>query len=208
MSEYLRHICIKSLAILYLGALLAGCSQIEVEMAPAINEKASNRDQANIIFIRSSPFNNKETSSVFRTEGDQIEFIGILNNDKRISFKVDPGQHVFMVASNSVEYMHADVRAGLTYYVMVAPGIGASTRQFALWPVRKGFGGEYYTDSRDFPYWLANTQAVKNSKKSFQWFSENRSRIEEMHRSLWPAWGKGMNKYELQKRTLNADDGL
>ncbi|MDH5736992.1 MAG: hypothetical protein OEZ23_01715 [Gammaproteobacteria bacterium] len=187
---------------------LVGCSQLEVEMTSGAEEALLPPGMARIVFIRSTPFNHKALAALYSVKGDGLEFIGILNNETRISHDIVPGNHAFMVAAGTVDYMRAEIRPGFTYYAVLVSGIGSSTRQFSLWPVRKGMRGEFYTDSSEFPRWLATTGVVKNNARTRQWDRDNRSRIKEMHDKLWPVWEKGQSSYEINEHTLHADDGL
>lgn len=198
----------KWVAVALLISFIGGCSQLEVDMAPDSGNFSPAEGLARIVFIRSTLFNNKDTAAVFHVSDPGLHFIGVLNNDTRISFDVTPGKQAFMVSSMTVDYMRANLKAGATYYAIVAPGIGSTTRQFSLWPVRKGMGGEYFTDSSDFSYWLSNTVPVKNNERSLNWYDKNRVRLEEMHQKLWPAWDKGKTTYELDQKTLHPGDGM
>jgi len=112
---------------------MVSCSS--VDMTPDVSVSASDPDQANIVFLRSSPFNYKEITSVYEVTGQKLQFIGLLNNDTRLTYTVAPGHHLFLVASSTVDYMRAEIEAGRVYYAIVAPGIGARTRQFSIFPV-------------------------------------------------------------------------
>lgn len=186
---------------------IAACSTVKMTSDEEILPDTQTDKLSRIIFLRSSPFNKKEIASIFEVIDGDIKFIGILQNETRISYDTSPGKHIFMVSSVSVEYMKAELKEGLTYYSMIAPGVGTSTKRFFMWPVRKGLSTDYSTESRDFPYWLSNTKQVVNNKKTRQWFSENKQSLKIMHDSVWPAW-KQSPAYEVERHTLHTKDGM
>lgn len=194
-------------ALLVSTLFLVACSTVKMTSNEESLSDAQNTGLATIIFLRSSPFNKKEIASIYEVIDGDLKFIGVLQNDTRISYKASPGKHVFMVYSVSVEYMKAEVKEGLTYYSMISPGIGGSTKRFFMWPVRKGISVDFYTESRDFPYWLSSTKPVVNNKKTIQWFAENRLKLKDMHDSIWPIW-KQAPAHEIDRHTLHAKDGM
>jgi hypothetical protein len=191
---------------LLVSGLVSGCAS-NLMMTRAAQEPASvPRGKSEIVFMRSSFVGSAIQASLYDVTSGKLEFLGIISNSTKISRVVDPGERVFMVVSESADFMKADMSANKTYYAMVTARMGVFRARFSLHPVRNQSGDEFNWTSREFANWEGTTRYVENTDLSRQWFEENRTDIVNKQNSYWPEWqAKPAPARALQ--TLNAWDG-
>lgn len=186
--------------------LAVGCASTKMAIAPEQALSPVNPDQARVVFMRSSFVGSAIQASLFDVSDGDPEFIGIISDGTKLAYETSAGHRVFMVVSEAADFMEADLQAGLTYYGMVTPRMGAWKARFSLWPVRNGPSGEYDVNSDQFQGWLEKTQFVVNTPEAEQWFADNLDSIREKQAKYWAAWQE-KSPQDLAKRTLNPDDG-
>ncbi|RRJ83233.1 hypothetical protein [Aestuariirhabdus litorea] len=199
---------LKRLMVVVLAAvLLAGCAG--VKMTPMAEQalRPLAADQSRVQFFRSSFVGSAIAASVYDVTGEEVEFLGILNNDTRIIVDRPPGKRTFMVVSEAADYMHAELDPGLTYYSIITPRMGMWKARFSMWPVRNGAAGEYQIDSSEFAEWMRETQVMGLSSKARGWFELNKEDVLEKHAKYWPVWLK-KSPQDLDERTLHGADGV
>src|SRR3954466_9873239 len=94
-------------------------------MVKAEGPMPHNPNEATIVFMRSSFMGSAISASVFDVSQGSSKFIGIVQNGTKVAYSVPPGEHVFMVASESADFMKATLLPGKTYYALVTPRVGA-----------------------------------------------------------------------------------
>jgi hypothetical protein len=111
---------------------------------------------------------------------------------------VKPGQHTFMVVSESADFLQATVLPGKTYYAMVTPRMGAFKARFSFRPVRQG--------DAEFAGWTSGTHFVANSPETLNWAAQNAADVSSKRAQYWVEWS---NKPagDRAAQTLNAEDG-
>ncbi|MCL6417584.1 hypothetical protein MIB92_18130 [Aestuariirhabdus sp. Z084] len=197
----------KLLVVLLFSVSLFGCAG--VKMAPIAPEeiKPVAEDMSRVEFMRSSFVGGAVAASIYDVTDGEPEFIGVLNNGKRITADVEPGKRTFMVVSEAADYMAAELKPGLTYFSVVTPRIGVWKARFSMWPVRNGGEGEFTFASDQFDELMSDTQLVKNTPKSLEWYKNNSASIAKKHNAYWPKW-QLKEPQDLAERTLNIDDGV
>ena len=195
------------LTFILVAMTMLGCAA--VQMTPVSDQVSTSmaQDVSRVVFMRYSFVGSAIASSVYDVTGGDIEFIGVLNNETKISYQTSPGKHVFMVVSEAADYMEADLLGGKTYYSMVTPRFGAWKARFSMWPIRTGGEGKYFTESDNFKKWVNNTKLVENNEKTQQWFENNKESIKEKHDRYWPTW-ESNSPEETASRTLRPEDGM
>jgi hypothetical protein len=186
----------RSVAIAFLSLGLAACGgaqMVKTSEAPVIRA-----DESMVVFMRSSFMGAAISASVFDVSGPETKFIGIVNNGTKVGYPVKPGQHTFMVVSESADFLQANVVPGKTYYAMVTPRMGAFKARFSFKPVRQGDG--------DFTGANSGTSFVVNSPESQNWAAQNAADIASKRTQYWSDWS---NKPASDRaaQTLNAEDG-
>lgn len=163
--------------------------------------------KSRIVFMRDSFFGSAIQASLFDVTSGDPRFIGIVSNKTKLPYTVEPGKHVFMVISESADFMRANMAPGKTYYAMVTPRIGAWKARFSLHAIHKTAPDEFSTQSAQFQKWRSDTRVVENTPKSIQWARDNLSSVVSKQQAYWAKW-QGKSSSELQQQTLEPDDGL
>lgn len=185
--------------------LLSGCVETKMQdatvqtLAPAVPGKAQ------VVFLRSSPVGSQTRASLYDVTSGNPFFIGIITNNTKVRHLTDPGKRIFMVVSEAVDFMQAELTEGRTYYGLVAPQIEAGEARFSLYPVKKDPANRFSTASPEFAVWLADTKLVENTPESEQWARDNHKDVQEKYHEYWPKWPtKTLAEKQL---TLRPDDG-
>lgn len=197
----------KLLALLAATLFATGCASNKMIDAPQQEVITPPADKAQIVFLRSSFVGSAIQSVIYDATDGGTEFIGILSNDKMLSYTVDSGKHLFMVVSEAADFMEANLVGGKTYYAIVTPRMGAWRARFSMSPVRNGGSGEFQYDSSEFRDWIADAEFSQNTPESFAWAKDNHASVEEKQAEYWEVWQQ-KSAADLAERTMNPDDGI
>lgn len=159
------------------------------------------QDMATIIFMRPSMFGGLIKSSVFDITSGQNEVIGILSAEKKIFYRVSPGEHLFMVIGENAGFMRAELEAGKTYYCLVRVKMGAWKARFALEPIRNT-----ELDSEKFLEWQKKTEQIENRDQARVWAAKHAQSIEDKRVKWLRKWDKKSDA-EKAEYTLRKEDG-
>ncbi len=187
--------------------LATGCASTKMLDRANQEVEVPTADKAQLIFMRSSSLGGAVQSTVFNITSTDPEFIGILSTGKKLSYIVDPGEHMFMVIGESADFMGANLAGGKTYYAMVTPRMGAWKARFSMKPVRNGADGDFQYESDRFQGWLTKTSFVENTPESIAWFNANLDSIVSKQTKYWESWLE-KSPEDQAERTLNLDDGV
>lgn len=165
--------------------------------------QAQQQDQgtATVIFMRPSIFGGVIKSSVFDITSGENDVIGILSSEQKLSYRVSPGKHMFMVIGENAGFMQAELEAGKTYYCRVRAKVGMWKARFALQPIR-----HTELDSEDFLTWQKNTEQVENRDAARVWAAKHAPSIEDKHVKYLRKWEKKSDA-EKAEYTLRKEDG-
>lgn len=185
------------IALLPIGLAACGGAQ----MMKADQEPTIRQGESMVVFMRSSFVGSAISASVFDVSGPETKFIGILSNGTKIAHPVKPGEHTFMVVSESADFMQATVLSGRTYYAMVTPRMGMWKARFSFRPVRQN-----ELSGSEFAGWNSGTHFVVNSPETLNWATQNAGDIVSKRTQYWPEW---TNKPAADRatQTMNGDDG-
>ncbi|MBX2869891.1 MAG: hypothetical protein KTR18_14525 [Acidiferrobacterales bacterium] len=188
---------------LFIIVMLTGCAGTVVNMQELPEgevPRGANPGQAQIVFMRPSNLGFAIQSSVFEIINDEPQLIGIVAAKKKVSYQVDPGEHLFMVIGESADFMSANIAADKTYHALVTPRIGAWKARFSLRPVSSEDRG-----SGKFNEWNTATNWVAKSATSDSWAEKNIASIRKKQEKYFKKW---MNKGRENQPRLRADDGI
>jgi len=157
-------------------------------------------NEAMVVFMRPSTFKNDFGSSVFDITENREDLVGIVPAKKKVVYKTNPGEHMFMVIGETADFMRANLQAGKTYYALVTPHMGGWKARFALRPVSKK-----ELNSKRLNSWLSSCKIVENTKDSFEWVKQNAPSIQSKKQEFLTEWNA---RPEKAKPMLNPDDGL
>jgi hypothetical protein len=189
----------RSLFIVLLAIGLGACggaAMIKADQEPTIRQ-----GESMVVFMRSTFVGSAISASVFDVSGPETKFIGLVNNGTKIAYPVTPGEHTFMVISESADFMQARILPGRTYYALVTPRIGVWKARFSFRPVRQN-----ELSGSEFSGWNSATHFVVNSPESQNWAAQNAADIASKRNQYWPEWNnKPAN--DRASQSLNPDDG-
>ena len=191
-----------SLALLFVVLVLAGCTGPQKKMEVVTPDRIPSRPEhgkAMVVFMRPSSMGYGFQSSVFEVRDDQPVLAGILAQKEKLTYQLDPGEHLFMVIGESADFMSADLQAGKTYYALVTPRMGAWRARFSLKPIYGDMIG-----SPEFNKWAKVCQWVVKTPDADLWAQANMPSIQSKQRSYYQKW---MMKHESERPRLRREDG-
>lgn len=143
------------------------------------------------------------SASLYDTTGADIKFIGLIGNNEKLAYSVQPGKYVLMLlAGRHTDFIEANVAAGKTYYVRVsAEADRFGVARYSFQTVRPAQFG-----SHDFAGWDIGTTLVTKSQKADAWAARNADSIARRRRLGWDAWSS-QSPAQRASQTLQAADG-
>jgi hypothetical protein len=187
---------IKVIAVVILVSGLFGCATPSMNLSVPIDSGiALEKDKALVYFIRPASLGFKYHAVVY----DDDKFIGFVPYNQKLPYLAESGDHLFMVVSESADFMKANLLPGKTYYVQVEPRMGAWRARFSLIPVTKDQLG---TDK--VREWIKEARLIKNRDSAYQWASDNRDDVLKKKKAYFEKW---QSKDEYQRPMLKAIDG-
>jgi len=111
--------------------------------------------------------------------------VALVANKTKVAYEVDPGRRLFMVVSESADYMSGGLAPNRTYYALVTPRFGIVRERFSLAPVNKG--GKYMQDAQNC---LKDCRLVENTQESEGWARENMTDIRAKHSENYSRWNQ------------------
>ena len=212
-------------AVLFSILLLAGCasdttSSVRCSVAffvytscpnPMIVEPLQelptpSREESQVVFMHPEIPSGLSSASLYEVIQGEINFIGILFNDTKLSYTTTPGKHVFMVVSEVAEFMEANLDPGKSYFSIVFPWEGTLIHRFTITPVKANPPAQYHLGMRFFQRWVRVTKLVTNSEKSIAWYEDNKDRAKRAYDHYWPVW-QNKTADDLAIRSLAPEDG-
>ena len=175
--------------------LCVGCSVRSDLMTPTgvgAAALAPDPGKALVVFLRPTLTGYAIQAAVY----DGERFIGIVSRHTAVPYQAEPGAHRFMVVSEAADFLDAELAAGRTYFVDVAPRMGAWRARFSLLPLSAE------RDARDVATWLAESTVVAPNADAQAWAERNHASVLKKKNAYEPKW--------LQKAArpaLQVDDG-
>jgi hypothetical protein len=161
--------------------------------------------KALLIVYRPSFVGGAYQTFLFDVVGDIAKPLAWIRRAKKTAIQVEPGEHVFMIASINLDFMKAHLEANKTYYAIVKPrymsgfpifpikAAERTTPEFAKWNEAK-LVGPNLDDAIDYAEMM--TKELEEDPESFdQW-----------RRNKWKQWNT-KTKEEKQNLTLQPSDG-
>ena len=205
----MRYIIMRSFAsLLMLVAFAAFAADDDsAKMASWEGLSAPPAGKALVVFMRPSAYGALISASVYYITGDQETFIGVVKHDYRVAHVADPGERMFMVLGENVDFLDAKLDADKTYYVLVSPRIGAWKARFSLRPVRNDAISEYNTQSADFAKWQQETKWMQRTAAGDAWYAGKKSEIATKKAKYMERWNARPSGDKLDQ-FLRPEDGV
>jgi hypothetical protein len=164
-------------------------------------------DEIQLVLMHPSAAVGMNSATLYEVTGGEIRFIGVSDPKTSVVYRTTPGKHVFMVASDTAEFMEADLAGGKTYYGVVAPQLDSAKVGYSLWPFKNDPSADYDTAMPIFDIWVRESQLVEMSAEARSWYQEHRDDIEQKYLKFWPIW-QTRTPAEIAKRSLSPEDGM
>jgi len=146
------------------------------------------KGKAKIIFIRPTSMGHFFQSSVFEIKNKKPSIVGIVPAKKKISYEVEPGKHLFMVVSESADFMKAELLADKTYVVFITPRTGWFKSRFSLEPIYRNT-----RKSKNIAYDLEKYQLLEVSEDTLKWVKKNSPDIQRKYINYYRKWARKDN---------------
>lgn len=187
--------------IAVMASCLFGCSvssdymQVQIPPQPLV----AAQDKATVVFIRPSGYGGRMKTVLLDEHG---RFLGEDWGETYFSVQVPAGDHVFLSWAENTAALHASVAPGKTYYVEVAPKMGAFSARIQLialtphsenWPKLK----EWISESK---------QIIPNEAAGQAYLTKRADDVKERLGRANEIWGE-YKPEELAERTIKAEDG-
>jgi hypothetical protein len=192
---------ISTIAIAGAMAFGAGCSVHSDYMHEQIPPQAlvAAPDKATVVFIRPSGYGGRMKTVIMDGHG---QFLGEDWGETYFSVQMPPGDHVFLAWAENTSAVHAQLAPGKTYYVEVAPKMGAFSARIqlvALTPHSENWGKlkEWMTDSK---------QILPDTSAGQAYLQGRQEDVQERLKRGGEIWGE-YKPDELADRTIKAEDG-
>ena len=185
-----------SILVVLLLSLISGSVAYSGQPIPAPEQ-----GKALVIFMDIRLKGAWQRTSIFDITSGKNETIGILSPARKLAYSVSPGKRLFMVISESADFMMADLEAGKTYYSRVSIRLGAWKARFSLVSIRKD-----ELDGKQFRNWNKKKVLDDNHNYAVTWAAEHAPSIEGTRAKYIKKWNK-KSAADKAERTLQKDDG-
>jgi hypothetical protein len=173
--------------IVALAVLAAGCGTIRhmKELPAGTAVAAPKPGKAVVVFMRSARVGGSITASVFEIRNDNPEIVGLVSSNTKVAYEVDPGKRLFMVISETADYMSADLAPNRTYYAFVTPRMGVWRARFSLAAVNKN--GNMVQAAQNC---LKDCRLIVKTPEADDWARANMNDIRSKHAEVYPRWNQ------------------
>lgn len=171
---------IKLTFLVMITAGISACTSMSSHMTLVKNspELKPEPGKSLLIFIRPSTYGGLVQATIY----DDTTYIGTVSANTKVAYQATPGKHMFMVISESADFMQADLTEGKTYYAQVAPRWGVWKSRFSFIPIN----GQVSTD--DLNQWLKDTTLAKANAQGLNWAKSNQASILQKHDKYLIDW--------------------
>ena len=188
-------------ALLALGLSTAGCTATSAYMHEATSARPTEPTTggATVVFVRPSGYAAGIKTTIFDERGG---FLGDSLPESQFAATLPPGRHLFVAWAENTAALQADLTAGRTYYIEVAPRIGvfsARMHLLAITPRSKSWA--------KLPEWLRDSRPYEPDTSAGQAYLATRpDDVKERLRRAQEAIRK-YDAEDLALHTLSPDDG-
>ena len=189
--------------VILLGAFAAGCGASTSEyMRPVTGPEpvGAPPNKARVVFVRPAWAANKVIFTIVDEHG---AFLGDSTAGARFSVFLDPGEHYFIVWTDSTETVKATLAPGRTYWVEVRPKMGMWKARASLWAVNRKSGL-----ASSIPSWVSDTTVTTTD------FAAGQAYLNSLKGDLATAVKQGIETYagystsDKADVTLMPEDGM
>lgn len=160
--------------------MLMGCASPNMRYSNIATASVQPDDShALVYFIRPKKAGYNAHAAVY----DDHAFIGFVPYSTKLPYVTTPGEHLFMVVSESADFLKADLEAGKTYYIQVVPRLGAWRARFSLAPITKKTLST--AQSRE---WIEQATEITNKSDADLWAEKNSGSVDNKREAYLAKW--------------------
>ena len=161
------------LAVMLLAVTTTGCAvsrNAKLDYAPdkGLSLPTPGANESVMVILRPARTAHGISSIVY--EDDQ--FISIVMARSHVVHRTTPGNHRYMVISESADFMDADLEGGKIYFARAVPRMGAWRARFSLLPITPDSN-----EWKKLAKWLDASHQVTPNDKGMQWADDNRPSV-------------------------------
>ena len=187
-------------ALVLLLTACAGSSKNIREASPENTDVKPDGSKAVLVLLRPSFVGGAIQSTVFEIKDGNPVLVGPVAPKAKLAYRVEPGEHLFMVISENADFMSADFIAGKTYYALVTPRMGMWKARFSLLPMHQDD-----LSAEKFKSYLSDCRKwIEKTPEADQWAIENMPSIQSKFSDYYAKW---MSKSPAERPELVANDG-
>jgi hypothetical protein len=168
-----------------IGALNSGCGAATSDyMRPVVGPEpvGAPPNKARVVFVRPS---GGAWKVIFTIIDERGYFLGDSTAGGRFSVFLDPGEHYFIVWTETTETVKATLAPGRTYYVEVRPKMGMWKARASLWAVNQKSGL-----AKEIPNYLKDTTVTTTD------FAAGQAYLNSLGNELPNAAKQGIQTYQ------------
>lgn len=189
-------------AALFFVLFLSGCASTATNMQMVPPDKitvAPEKGKSMVVFMRPSDVSGAAQSSLFEIKKDTPSLIGIIEAREKISYQLEPGEHLFMVVGKNTDFMSAELQANKTYYAHIMPKMGRWVGRFSLYPIPLNQLYSARLNER-----LESCKWVEKTAAANDWVNSNMADLQSKYKKHYAEW---MKKDSSAKPKLLLQDG-
>lgn len=187
---------ITGLILVLSSVVLGACAapnMLHSDLGQAVSEPEANK--ALVVFMGS-----RKAYTAHAAVFEDDKFVAMVPHSSKFAYMTNPGKHLYMVVSEAADFLDAELLAGKTYYVIVAPRMGGWRARFSLLPVhREGF------NDRNVQACIKDCQFVINKASGPVWAELNQPSILSKKAKYYDIW---LKKSESDRPILRQEDGM
>ena len=186
------------LVLVGLATALGSCarrSHLMTATGPAGAAIAPAAGRALVVFLRPSRYGGAVQAALY--DGDALA--GISSVGTAINYQATPGKHQFMVVSEGADFLDAELGPDKTYFVLVAPRMGAWRARFSLRKL------DPRRQASEIARWRRAAQPVATNERAVAWDRENRPSVLQKRDGYLRKWHE---KPTDERPTLQVEDGI
>ena len=153
-------------------------AKLDYAVEPGLQALEPGPDEAVVVFLRPAFTGHAISAVVYEDDA----FVSIVMARSHVVHRTTPGQHRYMVVSESADFLDAELEGGTVSFVEVQPRMGAWRARFSL----AAFDAPERAD--DLAEWLAESHAVTPNDLASQWSVESADSVAQRAAENLPRW--------------------
>ena len=187
---------------LLLFLAVTGCAANRAMMVHQDEAPMPTQDEALIVFLTPAGSTDVRAVTIHDVTGKDVKFVGLSQPGSKMTHRIKPGQHLFMVSFTTSSFLQVNAAAGRTYYAVVTmDATQGIMNRYTLRAVKQRDFEDIY-----FVRLNRNAALVAKNKAAEEWGAARASAYAERKERLLPAW-LAQAPGQREPHTLQTTDG-